>query len=65
MNKNEVLKKIKKKLFEIPKKEDVDRAVKFIDNHFEIAENEIALIDKNYLNSLAEIIKILEDKNGK
>jgi len=54
-----------KKLFEIPKKEDVDRAVKFIDNHFEIAENEIALIDKNYLNSLAEIIKILEDKNGK
>ena len=64
MNENEVLKKIKKKLFEIPKKEDVDRAVKFLVESVRREEAELVLYDEIFLKDLAEIIKILEGKNG-
>lgn len=59
-------KKIKKseKLFGVPKKEDANRAVKYLADSIRHEEEELVLYDDNFVKDLAEIIKILEGKNG-
>ena len=55
---------MKKKSFGIPKKEDAERAVKFLVESARREEAELVLYDEVFLKDLAEIIKILEGKNG-
>ena len=59
-------KKKSEKLFGIPKKEDADRAVKYLADSIRHEEEELVLYDENFVKSLAELAKILkEGENGK
>ena len=55
---------MKKKSFGIPKKEDAERAVKFLVDSARREEAELVLYDETFVKDLAEIIEILEEKNA-